>query len=49
MVIVSGSTGSGKTLFATTQSVEFLLKNKIEKIVITRPIISVDEDIGFLP
>jgi phosphate starvation-inducible protein PhoH len=49
MVIVSGSTGSGKTLFATTQSVEFLLKNKIEKIVITRPIISVDEEIGFLP
>lgn len=26
-----------------------LKKNKIEKIVITRPLISADEDIGFLP
>ena len=49
MVIASGSTGSGKTLFATTQAIEYLLKNKVDKIVITRPIISVDEEIGFLP
>tara|TARA_B100000035_G_scaffold270722_1_gene245152 strand:- start:1805 stop:2827 length:1023 start_codon:yes stop_codon:yes gene_type:complete len=49
MVIASGSTGSGKTLFATTQAIEYFLKNKVDKIVITRPIISVDEEIGFLP
>lgn len=49
MVLVTGSTGSGKTLFAVTQAIEFLLKEKIEKIIITRPVISVEEDIGFLP
>lgn len=49
LVISVGSAGTGKTLFATLQAVEYLLKNKVERIIITRPTITVEEDIGFLP
>jgi phosphate starvation-inducible PhoH-like protein len=44
-----GPAGSGKTLFACNQAIEDLKSGIIKKIVITRPIVSVDEDLGFLP
>ena len=49
LVFSVGSAGSGKTLFATLQAIEYLIKNKVERIIITRPTITVEEDIGFLP
>ena len=44
-----GPAGSGKTLFACTEAIRSLKNGQVKKIIITRPIISVEEDIGFLP
>jgi phosphate starvation-inducible PhoH-like protein len=48
-VIVLGPSGTGKTYIAATAAAnEYLMKN-IDKIVITRPNVSVGKDLGFLP
>lgn len=44
-----GPAGTGKTLFACSYAVQELKKENINKIVITRPIVPVEEDIGYLP
>jgi phosphate starvation-inducible PhoH-like protein len=45
-----GPAGSGKTLFACHAAVSALKSGNVDKIVITRPLISVDEEeLGFLP
>ena len=44
-----GPAGSGKTMLATQVAIKMLVDKKIEKIVITRPAVSVDEQHGFLP
>jgi phosphate starvation-inducible PhoH-like protein len=44
-----GPAGSGKTLFACKNAIESLEYGKISKIIITRPIITIEEDMGFLP
>lgn len=50
VVLGVGPAGSGKTLFACYTAVQELKKGNIQKIIMTRPLISVDkEDIGFLP
>ena len=49
IIIGIGPAGSGKTLLACNQAVNSLKKGLIQKIIITRPIVPVEEDIGFLP
>lgn len=49
IVVASGSAGTGKTLLATQVGVMKLLSEEVKKIIITRPTVSVDESIGFLP
>lgn len=50
IVLGYGPAGSGKTLFACYTAVKELKAGNIQKIIMTRPLISVDkEDIGFLP
>lgn len=49
IVVAMGPAGTGKTLLATTFAVKSLIAGKIDKIVITRPAVSVDEQHGFLP
>jgi phosphate starvation-inducible PhoH-like protein len=49
IVVGVGPAGSGKTLFACCEAVGALKRGEIEKIVITRPVVPVEEDIGFLP
>lgn len=44
-----GPAGCGKTLFACIKAIRELKLGNIDKIVLTRPIVSVDEDLGFLP
>jgi phosphate starvation-inducible PhoH-like protein len=44
-----GPAGTGKTLFACNAAVGRLRAGSIHKIIITRPVVSVEEDIGFLP
>lgn len=49
IVVCVGAAGSGKTLFACCQAVADLKRGAIQKIIMTRPVVSVEEDIGFLP
>ena len=44
-----GPAGTGKTLLAVQVAVKLFRNSIIDKIVVTRPAISVDEDLGFLP
>lgn len=49
IIIATGPAGTGKTLFGTEHGVINLLMGKYEKLIFTRPAVSVDEDLGFLP
>jgi phosphate starvation-inducible PhoH-like protein len=49
IVFAIGPAGTGKTLISTLVGIQALKKNKIDKFVITRPAVSVDEQHGFLP
>lgn len=44
-----GPAGTGKTLIATLLGIQALKLGEVERIVITRPAVSVDEQHGFLP
>ena len=44
-----GPAGSGKTLFACSSAIRELKQGYVDRIIITRPTISVDEELGFLP
>jgi len=48
IVVASGPAGTGKTLFPTQHAAKILQENDM-KIVLTRPLISVDEELGYLP
>jgi len=49
IVLGVGPAGCGKTLFACNTAVDLLKSGNIQKIVLTRPLVSVEEEIGFLP
>jgi len=50
LIVALGPAGCGKTLFACSHAIESLKQGTIQKIVLTRPMVSVeDEEIGFLP
>jgi len=50
MVVAIGPAGTGKSLFACINAIQSLKKKSVEKIILTRPLVSVaEEDIGFLP
>jgi phosphate starvation-inducible PhoH-like protein len=44
-----GPAGTGKTLLAVQVAIKLFKEKKIDKIVVTRPAVSADEDLGFLP
>jgi phosphate starvation-inducible PhoH-like protein len=44
-----GLAGSGKTHIAIGMALEYLLEDKVKKIIVTRPIIEAGEKIGYLP
>lgn len=48
LVIACGPAGTGKTLLPTQQAAKILIETD-QKVVLTRPLISVDEEIGYLP
>lgn len=49
IIIATGPAGTGKTMFATEYGVRNFLMGKCEKLIFTRPSVSVDEDLGYLP
>ena len=49
IILVCGPAGTGKTLFSTQYGIKNFLLGIHDKLVFTRPSVSVDESIGFLP
>lgn len=49
IVICNGPAGSGKSAIAIGMAARYLLAKKVEKIVITRPLVTAGEDFGALP
>jgi len=48
-VLVLGPAGTGKTYVTATYAADLYTLKEVDKIVITRPHVSVGKDIGFLP
>lgn len=44
-----GPAGTGKTMLACQVGVKLFLEGSIDRIVVTRPAVSADEELGFLP
>ena len=49
IVFAMGCAGTGKTYLAVAYGVSLLKQKKIEKIIVTRPIVEAGENLGFLP
>jgi phosphate starvation-inducible PhoH-like protein len=49
IVISVGPAGTGKTMFACLRAIELLKTGVLNKIILTRPIVTVEEELGFLP
>ena len=49
IIVATGPAGTGKTMFGTEYGVKNFLIGKCDKLIFTRPSVSVDEDLGYLP
>ena len=49
IVFAIGPAGTGKTMLAVMHGIKLYQEGIVEKIIVTRPAVSVDEDLGFLP
>ena len=49
IIFAIGPAGTGKTLITTLAGIKQLKNNRLDKFVVTRPAVSVDEQHGFLP
>jgi phosphate starvation-inducible PhoH-like protein len=49
IVFAIGPAGTGKTIMAVMHGIKLLQAGVIDKIIVTRPAVSVDEELGFLP
>ncbi|UQT02982.1 phosphate starvation-inducible protein [Serratia phage vB_SmaS-Totoro] len=49
LIVATGSAGSGKTFLASAYAVEQLSEKRYEKIIVTRPMVTAEEEMGFLP
>lgn len=49
LVFGIGPAGTGKTYLAISMALNYLLNKKVERIVLTRPVVEAGEKLGFLP
>jgi|TARA_B100001094_G_scaffold229748_1_gene224365 phosphate starvation-inducible PhoH-like protein len=49
IVIATGPAGSGKTMFGCQVAAEKLINKECNRLILTRPIVAADEDMGYLP
>ena len=49
IVIATGLPGTGKTMIGCQTAIKLFKEGKYKKIIITRPTITVEEDLGYLP
>ncbi|NIH12217.1 MAG: phosphate starvation-inducible protein PhoH [Serratia symbiotica] len=49
LIFATGEAGCGKTFISAVKAVEALIHKEVERIIVTRPVLQADEDLGFLP
>ncbi|EHI1891926.1 phosphate starvation-inducible protein PhoH [Salmonella enterica subsp. enterica serovar Saintpaul] len=49
LTFATGEAGCGKTYLATAVAAQRLLDKEVDKIIVTRPVLQAEEDLGFLP
>ena len=49
IIIATGPAGSGKTMFGCQVAAEKLVNKECNRLILTRPIVAADEDMGYLP
>ncbi len=49
ILVATGPAGSGKTMFACQYAAEKIKAREASKLILTRPIVGADEDLGYLP
>ena len=49
IIVATGPAGSGKTMFACQFAAEKIKAREASKLILTRPIVGADEDLGYLP
>lgn len=49
IIVATGPAGCGKTLIACQEAARMYKVGECQKIIVTRPTVAVDEDIGYLP
>lgn len=49
LIFATGPAGTGKTLLACAAAVNGLIDGNYDKIIVTRPVVNVDENLGYLP
>lgn len=49
LIFATGEAGCGKTYIASAWAADRLLAKEYDRIIITRPVLQADEDLGFLP
>lgn len=49
VTVLKGQAGSGKSLVAVQVALDLLFRKDVEKIIVTRPLVTAGEDTGFLP
>ena len=49
IVFASGAAGTGKTFLSVAYAINLLAENKIDRIIITRPVVEAGENLGYLP
>ena len=49
LIFATGEAGCGKTFISAAKAAEALIHKDIDRIIVTRPVLQADEDLGFLP
>lgn len=49
ITVITGKAGSGKTLLSVQTGLDQLFKKQTKKLIVTRPLVTAEEELGFLP
>ncbi|MCL2895351.1 phosphate starvation-inducible protein PhoH [Brenneria tiliae] len=49
LIFATGEAGCGKTFLSAAKAAEALIHKEVDRIIVTRPVLQADEDLGFLP
>ncbi|MBC8953235.1 phosphate starvation-inducible protein PhoH [Xenorhabdus sp. PB62.4] len=49
LIIANGEAGCGKTYISAVMAADALINKEVDKIIVTRPVLQAEEDLGFLP